>query len=98
MRGACAAEPTQQQPGSPQRRSDCLRTRCCRTSLTALSRRCPPRVLCCHCCSYMPDLLSVRVVGRLRRAKRAKLYHLLEDEGPRHVYQASVGAPGQAQR
>lgn len=46
----------------------------------------------------MPDLLSVRVVGRLRRAKRAKLYHLLEDEGPRHVYQASVGAPGQAQR
>ena len=40
--------------------------------------------------SYMPDMLSVRVVGRLPKAKRYKLYHLLEDEGPKHVYQTSV--------
>jgi hypothetical protein len=38
----------------------------------------------------MPDLLSVKVVGRLPRAKRSKLYHLLEDESPKHIYQTGV--------
>jgi hypothetical protein len=40
----------------------------------------------------MPDLLSLRVVGRLPKARRSKLYHLLADEGPKHVYQGGSGA------
>lgn len=39
---------------------------------------------------FMPDLLSVKVLGRLPRAKRSKLYHLLEDESPKHIYQTGV--------
>jgi large subunit ribosomal protein L19 len=42
---------------------------------------------------YMPDLVGVKVVGRLPRAKRSKLYHLLQDEGPKHIYQASIAQP-----
>lgn len=34
--------------------------------------------------------MSVRVVGRLPKAKRSKLYHLLQDESPKHVYQTAV--------
>eukprot|EP00882_Tetradesmus_deserticola_P004038 GHRQ01004266.1.p1 GENE.GHRQ01004266.1~~GHRQ01004266.1.p1 ORF type:complete len:188 (+),score=51.39 GHRQ01004266.1:519-1082(+) len=42
---------------------------------------------------YMPDMVGIKVVGRLARAKRSKLYHLLQDEGPKHVYQATVAQP-----
>jgi hypothetical protein len=41
----------------------------------------------------MPDIVGVKVVGRLPRMKRSKLYHLLQDEGPKHIYQASIAAP-----
>lgn len=42
---------------------------------------------------YMPDMVSIKVVGRLQRAKRSKLYHLLQDEGPKHIYQTAVAPP-----
>lgn len=46
-------------------------------------------------CRYMPDLVSLRVVGRLSKgAHRSKLYHILQQEGPQHVYQAGVMAGG----
>lgn len=52
-------------------------------------------VHCIPCCvvvlyRYMPDLLSIKVVGRIPRAKRSKLYHILQDESPKHIYQTSV--------
>jgi hypothetical protein len=43
--------------------------------------------------SYMPDLLSIKVVGRLPRARRARLYHLLEDESSAQTYQSVIAAP-----
>jgi hypothetical protein len=42
---------------------------------------------------YMPDIMALKVVGRLPKAKRSKLYHLLQDESPRHVYQSSIEPP-----
>ncbi|WIA23266.1 hypothetical protein OEZ86_010163 [Tetradesmus obliquus] len=42
---------------------------------------------------YMPDIVGIKVVGRLPRTKRSKLYHLLQDEGPKHIYQANIAAP-----
>lgn len=50
----------------------------------------PTVCCCCRCCRYMPDLLSVKVVGRLPKAKRSKLYHILQDESPKHIYQTGV--------
>lgn len=41
----------------------------------------------------MPDLLSIKVIGRLPRARRARLYHLLEDESSAQTYQATLPAP-----
>lgn len=41
----------------------------------------------------MPDLLGVRVLGRVPRARRARLYHLLENESGAHTYQVEVGQP-----
>ena len=41
----------------------------------------------------MPDLLSIKVIGRLPRARRARLYHLLEDESSTHTYQAMIANP-----
>lgn len=41
----------------------------------------------------MPDLLSIKVIGRLPRARRARLYHLLEDESSTQTYQATVPQP-----
>jgi hypothetical protein len=41
----------------------------------------------------MPDLLSVKVVGRVPRARRARLYHLLEDESSSMSFQSNVPAP-----
>jgi hypothetical protein len=41
----------------------------------------------------MPDLLSIKVLGRMPKAKRARLYHLLEDESKTHMYQPTVVAP-----
>eukprot|EP00775_Hariotina_reticulata_P003890 gene3889-biopygen5591 len=46
-----------------------------------------------HLPLYMPDIVAVKVVGRLPKAKRSKLYHLLQDESPRHVYQSSIAPP-----
>ena len=43
-----------------------------------------------HTDSYMPDLLGVKVVGRLPRARRARLPHILEAESSAHTYQAEV--------
>eukprot|EP00878_Enallax_costatus_P009749 GHUV01010181.1.p1 GENE.GHUV01010181.1~~GHUV01010181.1.p1 ORF type:complete len:200 (+),score=32.30 GHUV01010181.1:101-700(+) len=42
---------------------------------------------------YMPDLLSIKVVGRVPKAKRSKLYHISQDEGPKHIYQTSIPPP-----
>jgi hypothetical protein len=41
----------------------------------------------------MPDLLSVKVVGRMPRARRNKLYNLPQDESDKHTYQAFVEPP-----
>jgi len=41
----------------------------------------------------MPDLLSIKVVGKIPRARRARLYHLLEDESSSQTYQANIAAP-----
>ena len=38
----------------------------------------------------MPDVASIKVLGRLPRARRARLYHLLEDESDAHTYQSHV--------
>jgi hypothetical protein len=38
----------------------------------------------------MPDVASVKVLGRLPRARRARLYHLVDDESDAHTYQAHV--------
>jgi hypothetical protein len=38
----------------------------------------------------MPDLLSIKVVGRIPKAHRSKLYYLLRDESPRHSYQSDI--------
>lgn len=49
---------------------------------------------CFICCArYMPDLLSIKVVGRLSKVRRNKLYYLLKNEGPEHVYQTEVRVP-----
>lgn len=42
---------------------------------------------------FMPDLQSVKVVGRLARAKRSRLYHLMENESGAHTYQVEVAPP-----
>eukprot|EP00877_Chromochloris_zofingiensis_P004889 jgi/Chrzof1/14400/Cz09g01050.t1 len=42
---------------------------------------------------YMPDLISINVVGRLPKVKFAKLYHLLQKETDEHTYQQSVQPP-----
>jgi hypothetical protein len=39
----------------------------------------------------MPDLLAVRVVGRIARARRARLNHLLADESAAQTYQVCFG-------
>ena len=39
---------------------------------------------------YMPDLLDLKVVGRIPKARRARLNHLLQNESPAHTYQSSV--------
>jgi hypothetical protein len=41
----------------------------------------------------MPDLVSLKVVGRIPRARRAKLYHLLQNEAGTHSYQSDVLPP-----
>jgi hypothetical protein len=41
----------------------------------------------------MPDLVGLKVVGRIPRARRAKLYHLLENESGTHTYQVDVPPP-----
>lgn len=41
----------------------------------------------------MPDLVSLKVLGRVPRARRAKLYHLLGDESSAHTYQADIQPP-----
>jgi hypothetical protein len=41
----------------------------------------------------MPDLLGVKVVGRIPRTRRAKLHHLLENESGTHTYQMEVAPP-----
>jgi hypothetical protein len=43
----------------------------------------------------MPDLLSVKVVGSVsgRRARRARLFHLLEDESSSQTYQNAIPQP-----
>ncbi len=38
---------------------------------------------------YMPDLLGIRVVGRVP-ARQERLFHLLEDETSKHTYQSAV--------
>lgn len=38
---------------------------------------------------YMPDLLGIRVVGRVP-AKQERLFHLLDDETSKHTYQSVV--------
>ncbi|KAI8468530.1 MAG: hypothetical protein J3K34DRAFT_522900 [Monoraphidium minutum] len=42
---------------------------------------------------FMPDLVSLRVMGRVPRARRAKLYHLTRDESGAHTYQSDVAPP-----
>jgi hypothetical protein len=46
----------------------------------------------------MPDLVSLKVVGRIPRARRSKLYHLTANESGAHTYQDQVHAPAPPQK
>jgi large subunit ribosomal protein L19 len=43
-----------------------------------------------HIPLYMPDVLEIKVVGKVLAGSRMKKYHLLENESAKHTYQRQV--------